>query len=171
MLYVSHAVDEVARLADDIVFLRAGRVEAKGPVFELLPMLDPASGGLFRATVVRHRDDGLSELAFDGGTLLVGTVSREAGALLRVRIAAQDIMLARQEPRAISANNVLPASIVSIGTAEGPQADVTVACGATRLVARITRASAQRLALAPGMAVFAIVKSVTVDPQLGDLPD
>ncbi len=170
MLYVSHAIDEVARLADEIVFVRAGRVEAQGPVFELLPALDPASGGLFRATVVRHRDDGLSELAFDGGVLLVARVARAGGASLRVRIAAQDIMLAREEPRAISANNVLPATILSIAGDTGTHADVTIACGATRLTARITRASAQRLALAPGMTVFAIVKSVTVDPQLGDLP-
>jgi molybdate transport system ATP-binding protein len=171
MLYVSHAVDEVARLADEIVFVRGGRVAAQGPIFELLPALDPASGGLFRATVVRHRDDGLSELAFEGGTLLVRKVAREAGAALRVRIAAQDIMLAREEPRSISANNVLPATILSIGAGDGSQADVAIGCGPTKLTARITPASVQRLGLASGMAVFAIIKSVTVDPQLGDLPD
>ena len=64
---------------------------------------------------------------------------------------------------AISANNVLPASVSAIRMDESPQAEVQVACGATRLVARITRASATRLSLQPGVPVFAIIKSVIVD--------
>ena len=111
-----------------------------------------------------HRPaDGLSVLAFDGGTLLVSQVARAPGTRLRVRVRAEDIMLAREEPRAISANNVLPATVSAIRMDEGPQAEVQLSCGATRLVARITRASAARLALQPGVPVFAIIKSVIVD--------
>jgi molybdate transport system ATP-binding protein len=72
-------------------------------------------------------------------------------------------MLAREEPRAISANNVLPATVSAIRIDVSPQAEVQLACGAARLVARITRASAMRLALQPGAPVFAIIKSVIVD--------
>ena len=68
---------------------------------------------------------------------------------MRVRVRAEDIMLAREEPRAISANNVLPATVSAIRMDDGPQAEVQLACGAARLVARITRASATRLALSP----------------------
>jgi molybdate transport system ATP-binding protein len=69
--------------------------------------------------------------------------------------------LALEEPRAISANNILPARVLAVGG--DAQADVQLACGNTRLVARITRASVARLGLVSGSQVFAIVKSVTVD--------
>jgi molybdate transport system ATP-binding protein len=164
MLYVSHSVDEVARLADNIVLLRAGRVTAQGSVFDLLTQIegdiDPV-GAVLETRVEAHRDDGLTALAFDGGRLLVSRIAGETGAGVRVRIRAEDIMLAREEPRAISANNVLPAVVTAIG--RGAQADVQLAIGTARLVARITQSSARRLELAPGTEVFAIIKSVIVD--------
>jgi len=166
MLYVSHAVDEVARLADEIVFLRDGKVQAQGTVFELMPMLDASAGSLIRAEISEHRADSLSVLRFAGGSLLVPRLAREAGAKLRVRIAATDIMLAREEPRAISANNVLPCLVFSLADKTGAHVDVTLLCGPTQLVARITRSSAERLGIVPGVPVFAIVKAVTVDPQV-----
>jgi molybdate transport system ATP-binding protein len=167
MIYVSHAVDEVARLADGIVAIRGGRVEAQGSVFDLLTTLDRGVGTLgavLDAHIVTHRaEDGLSVLGFDGGQLIVPQIAAATGRRVRVRIRAEDIMLAREEPRAISANNVLPAVTSALRDAEGGQANVQLACGPTRLVARITRASAARLALAPGVPVFAIIKSVIVD--------
>jgi len=158
MLFVSHTVDEVARLADEIVMLEAGRVTAQGSVFDLLTRLDVAAVGAVLETRVEEQRDGLTVLAFDGGKLVVPRVAEAR----RVRLRAEDIMLAREEPRAISANNILPATVVAIA-AHGAQADVQLAIGASRLVARITKASAERLVLAPGVPVFAIVKSVIVD--------
>jgi molybdate transport system ATP-binding protein len=164
MLYVSHAVDEVARLADTVVLLRDGRVAAQGPVFDLLTRIeggiDPV-GAVLDARVEAHRGDGLTALAFDGGVLLAPRLARDVGKRVRVRIRAEDILLAREEPRAISANNVLPATVAAIGG--GAQADVQLVLGGSRLVARITRASVERLSLAPGTPVFAVVKSVIVD--------
>jgi molybdate transport system ATP-binding protein len=166
MIYVSHAVDEVARIADGIVAIRAGRVEAQGAVFDLFTTLDGGIGTLGAVLDahlgVQRGNDGLSLLGFDGGELIVPRISGPAGRRVRVRIRAEDIMLAREEPRAISANNVLPAVVTGIRES-GAQADVRLACGPTHLVARITRASVARLALAPGVAVFAIIKSVIVD--------
>ena len=107
----------------------------------------------------------LSLLAFDGGTLTVRPVSRPQGARVRVRLRAEDIMLARDEPRAISANNVLPCAVSAVRESGGDMADVQLVCGATRLVARITQASRARLGLEPGVTVFAIVKSVTVERE------
>lgn len=167
MIYVSHAVDEVARLADEIVMLREGHSVEQGSVFDLLTRLDTdidPVGAVLDAKVQSHRPgDGLSELAFDGGRLVVSQIARDSGKRVRVRIRAEDIMLAREEPRAISANNVLPVRVTAIRQGEGPQAEVQLACGGTRLVARITRASVARLALAPNIPVFAIIKSVIVD--------
>jgi molybdate transport system ATP-binding protein len=169
MLYVSHALDEVARLADDIVVIKDGRSVLSGSVFDVVTGLElpalagaPPVGAVIAATVALPRDDGLTALAFDGGTLLVSELGTPAGARLRVRIRAEEIMLALEEPRGISANNVLACRVIALAEA-GPQADVQLVCGATRLVARITRASARRLELAAGKPVFAIVKSVTVD--------
>ena len=155
MLYVSHSLEEVARRADDIVVVKDGRVVKQGSVFDVLTGLELSSlagsapmGAVIAARVARHRDDGLSELAFDGGVLLVSHLDAPMGSTPRVRVRAEEIMLALEEPRAISANNVLPGRVSAIG-GSGDQADVQLACGNTRFVARITRASAARLALAP----------------------
>ncbi|MEJ0028502.1 MAG: molybdenum ABC transporter ATP-binding protein [Rhizomicrobium sp.] len=169
MLYVSHSLDEVARLADDIVVVKGGRSVLHGSVFDVLTGLElpalagsPPVGAVIAATVAAHRDDGLTALDFDGGTLFVSRLSDPVGTRLRLRVRAEEIMLALEEPRGISANNVLSARVAAVAE-NGLQADVQLLCGATRLIARITSASAARLALAPGKPVYAIVKSVTVD--------
>jgi molybdate transport system ATP-binding protein len=166
MLYVSHQVDEVARLADEIVVIREGRVTAQGSAFELLTDVDaitgvPPLGAVFDAKVVAHQADGLSRLAFDGGVLFVPALPQVPGTQVRVRLRAEDLMLALEEPHAISANNVLACTIGAVRSV-GDHVDVQLACGATRLVSRITGASAARLGLAPGQAVYAVVKAVTV---------
>lgn len=169
MLYVSHSLEEVARLADGIVIVRDGRVVRQGSVFDVLTGLDltslagsPPMGAVVAVTIAEHRADGLTVLAFDGGQLLAPRLEGAAGERLRVRVRAEEIMLALEEPRAISANNVLPASVAGID-ADARHADVQLACGNTRFVARITPASCARLDLRPGKPVFAIVKSMTVD--------
>lgn len=179
MLYVSHSLDEVTRLADDVILLKAGRVAAQGSVFDLLGDLEfsaatgaPAYGAAFAATVACHRaGDDLTVLAFAGGELTVGRLDRLPGAHLRVRVRAEDVMLALAEPSAISANNVLAATVTAIHAGQGAEADVQLDCGGAKLVARITRASVARLRLEKGIAVFAIVKSVTVDPRILPAPE
>jgi molybdate transport system ATP-binding protein len=171
MLYVSHQVEEVARLADEIVVLENGQVKAQGSVFEILTDLDavagvPPLGAVFEATVSGHHSDGLTMLAFDGGVLYVARLRQDVGARVRVRLRAEDLMLALHEPQAISANNVLPCTVRAVRE-RGEQADIQLICGATRLVSRITMASLARLALRPSAAVYAIVKSVTVEREAG----
>jgi molybdate transport system ATP-binding protein len=172
MIYVTHSIDEVSRLADEIIVLRDGRVAAQGAAFDLLSdpelaSLVPSQGAVFPARVREHLDDGLTALAFNGGILLVPRLELPAGTALRVRLRADDILLAREAPRAVSANNVLPAEILSVTVQDAAQADIRLRCGNVKLVARITRSSVARLGFAAGQPVFAIVKSVTVDPQLG----
>jgi molybdate transport system ATP-binding protein len=169
MIYVTHSLGEVMRLADNLILMRAGRVVAQGRAFDLLSDLEFASamdasavGAVFPATISAQRDDGLTALAFDGGELIVARLDRPVGAHLRVRLRAEDIMLALEAPRAISANNVLPATVTAVQS-RGANADVQLLCGGAKLVSRITTASLNRLALAPGAKLFAIVKSVTVD--------
>jgi molybdate transport system ATP-binding protein len=171
MIYVTHSLDEVMRLADDLILLKGGRVAAQGRVFDLLPDLEfaaaagaPPVGAVFPAIVRAQGDDGLTTLAFGGGALAVGCLDRPIGSHLRVRLRAEDIMLALQEPKAISANNILPATVTSVQQHE-TDVDVQLLCGEVKLVSRITRASLARLGIVPGTKVFAIVKSVTVDPH------
>ncbi len=169
MIYVTHSLDEVMRLADDLILLKDGSVAAQGRVFDLLPDLEFASalgaapvGAVFAATVRAQRADGLTTLAFDGGELIVARLARPVGSALRVRLRAEDIMLALEEPKGISANNILPAVVTSVKPHDA-HADVQLASGGVKLVSRITAASRKRLDIAPGLKLFAIVKSVTVD--------
>ncbi|HEY3779022.1 MAG TPA: molybdenum ABC transporter ATP-binding protein [Rhizomicrobium sp.] len=172
MIYVTHATDEVSRLADDLIVIESGRVAAQGSVFDLLSdpqfgALVPSPGAVFPARIEKHREDGLTVLRFDGGALLVPRLHRPAGTRLRVRLRADEVMLARKAPEAISANNVLESEVITIPAGSDPHADIRLLCGQLKFVSRITRASIERLGLAPGQRVFAIIKSVTIDPQLG----
>lgn len=170
MLYVSHSIDEVTRLADEMVALDGGKVVAQGSVFDLTTRLDlaPLTGRFDAGAVIEARiagrdpSDGVTRLEFDGGQLFVPDVTGPAGGAVRIRILARDVMLALDEPKRISANNVLASRIEEI-KADGDSVDVLLACGQARLIARITLRSAHRLALRPGMGCFAVVKSVTID--------
>ncbi|MGN6514560.1 MAG: molybdenum ABC transporter ATP-binding protein [Rhizomicrobium sp.] len=166
MLYVSHSLEEVAQLADNVIAVKDGATVAQGPVFEMLADLETgAFGAVVDTRVEQHRAaDGLSVLAFDGGRLIVPRLNRDIGQRLRVRVRAEDVMLAAEEPRTISANNVISCNVTEVRIS-GDQADVQLLCGKARFVSRITRASAARLNLKAGMPIFAIMKSVIVDPQ------
>lgn len=172
MLYVTHALEEVSRMADSVVVLKNGSVAAKGSAFDLLPDLEFANfagvpvGAVFAATVATERtDDGLTELGFDGGSIFVAPLDRPAGTAVRVRFKAEDVMLARVIPGAISANNVLSGTVAGTRLSGDAHADVQIAVGTIKIVARITRASLTRLAIREGISVFAIIKAVTVDSR------
>jgi molybdate transport system ATP-binding protein len=162
IFYVSHSLDEVARLADRVVLLDAGRVTAEGSVFDLLAGqgAERPLGAVLQAKVGKIQD-GLSTLTFAGGTLLVAAAG-ETGTRVRVRIGADEILIAREAPKAISANNILPVTISGVKL-DGMLAEVEMYCGSSRLVARVTAASVQRLQLTAGIGAFAVIKSVTVE--------
>jgi len=173
IVYVSHSLDEVARLADHLVIVKGGRVAASGALFDLITDLripeatgEPPYGAVLATTVARQlKEDWLTVLSFAGGELRVPFLPYAKGTTLRTHIRAADVIIACEEPRAISANNVLPATILEVRERTDPHVDVRLLCGTTKLVAWITRASCARLQLAPGVQVFAIVKSVSIVPQ------
>ncbi len=170
IVYVSHSVEEVARLADTVVVLEQGKVAAAGAIADVMAQLDlfppdsPYEAGAVVPVAVAAHDAAfaLTTLAFAGGELVVPRVDRALGARLRVRIRARDVMLALAKPVDLSAINVLPAVVGDLRE-DGCHADVQIAIGVTRLVARITRQSAARLALRPNQPVFAVIKSVAID--------
>jgi molybdate transport system ATP-binding protein len=171
MVYVSHALEEVTRLADRVVVIADGRVIAEGPAAEALSRADMGAltgrfdeGAVIEARVAAHdaRFE-LTTLAFAGGELVVPNVDALPGEPVRVRVRARDVSLALARPSGITIQNILEASIVSIGHEFGAIVDVGLAIGDTGITARITRKAAAELALAPGARVFAMVKAVSID--------
>jgi molybdate transport system ATP-binding protein len=169
ILYVSHSVAEVARLATTLVALEAGKVVRVGPASDLLsdPDIAPVigireAGAVLSARVVGHHEDGLTELAAAGGTLWLPRIDAQKDAHLRVRIEAQDVMLAAARPRDISALNVLPVRVTALREGQGPGVMVQLAAGPDHLLARITHRSARAMGLAEGWNGYAVLKSVAV---------
>nr|WP_213396461.1 molybdenum ABC transporter ATP-binding protein [Yoonia sp.] len=169
ILHVSHASAEVARLATTVVALRAGRVIACGPPAQVLGDVGVVgargAASLLTARVVAHHADGLTELATAAGRLWLPRIADAAGATLRVRIMAQDVILSRDRPVGLSALNILQGTISDLRLGDGPGAMVTLAVGEDRLAARITRRSAEAMGLAPGQTCHAVIKSVAVAPD------
>ncbi|HEY2874474.1 MAG TPA: molybdenum ABC transporter ATP-binding protein [Reyranella sp.] len=164
ILYVSHSVAEVARLATTVVILNAGQVTAVGPVLDILPLADASDGGSVLDAVVADHDETfqLTRLTSPAGELQVPRLNAAAGSTVRAYIRSRDVMLSLQAPQDISALNVLTAKVAQIAPS-GAQADVRLDCNGATLVARLTAKSVQRLALAPGRPVFAVIKSVSFE--------
>jgi len=168
MLYVSHSAAEVARLATSVVVLKDGQVQRQGNAAEVLgddrvmPTGVRAAGALLEARLLRHHPDGLSELDAGGVSLFLPQVQQVPGSLLRVRILAQDVILSRHRPEGLSALNILPAEVEQIRSGSGPGAMVSLKTDAGRVLARITRRSAQALELSSGTQCYAVVKSVAI---------
>jgi molybdate transport system ATP-binding protein len=171
MVYVSHSIEEVTRLADQMVVLSEGRVAAVGSVFDITARLDlfPLTGRFEAGAVidcsVEEQDAAyvMTRLAFRGGDLWVPRIDLPKGAGVRVRLRARDIILSLEEPGKTSANNVLKCFIADLREDPGAFVDVQLDCGGTRLLARITGRSLERLKLERGQQVYALAKSVTLD--------
>ncbi|MGA7802224.1 MAG: molybdenum ABC transporter ATP-binding protein [Gammaproteobacteria bacterium] len=169
VLYVSHAIDEVARLADTVIFVEEGRCRAAGPLPDMLARLDlPLShggdAGAVVDTVVTAVDErfALTYLDSPAGPITLPGHALEVGQRTRVRIAARDVSLMLAPPGPTSVLNQFAATIVDMA-ADGPaQVMVKLDAGNAQLLARITRKSQSQLALAKGMAVHALVKSVAL---------
>jgi molybdate transport system ATP-binding protein len=170
VLYVSHALDEVARLADHLVLLEEGRVIASGTMQETLARLDlptahlDDAGAVIEASVAQHDEKYyLTQLDFPGGQLWVGRVNQPAGSVVRARVLARDVSITTQQPQGTSINNILKARIEEIRD-EGPdKVVVRMTVGdADMLLSRITRRSRDHLGLVSGMPVYAQVKTVAL---------
>jgi molybdate transport system ATP-binding protein len=172
MVYVSHSLAEVARLANHVAVLGTGTLRAVGPVSEILasPGLlsadGPEEGSVLEAVVGPCLPGhALTTLQTPAGPLLVPAVAAAEGTRLRIRVRARDVLVATAAPDGLSALNVLPGRVDTVGAAGGGAVEVVIACGAARLLARITTLSAERLGLVPGRSVWAIVKAVAFDGQ------
>ena len=169
VLYVSHAPDEVARLADHLVLLQEGRVLAAGEIRQMLTRTDlPLSHGdeaeaLLEATVVGHDETyELTHLEFAGGQFKVTRRDLEIGQVVRLRILARDVSLTLEHQSDTSILNILPVTVEELAD-EGPaQVMVRLSAAGDRLLSRITRRSADALRLTPGKQVYAQIKTVAL---------
>jgi molybdate transport system ATP-binding protein len=171
IVYVSHAVAEVTRLASTIVLISDGRVRVVGPLQEVMGRAElyPVAGrfeagAVLVARVAAHDARwGLTELAGTFGKLTVPRLPTPVGASLRVRIRARDVILAASPPTEISALNVLAGRIEAAVPIENAALEVQLRLGDERLLARVTRRSGATLGLVPGREIFAVIKTVAID--------
>ena len=173
IVYVSHSVPEIARLADTVVILSDGECLAVGDVDEVMGRLDlkPHTGryeaGSIIETVVKSHDPAfhLTALRFPGGELVVPQLDATIGERVRARVRARDVSIAIERPRGISILNVLSARVAAIADESGPVVDLELAIGEARLIARVTQRSRAELALHEGQDVFALIKAVSFDQR------
>ena len=174
VVYVTHALDEAAQLADHLVLMRDGGIEAAGPLVELMARTDLRWGREDDAGVVidaevagRDPHHGLTCVGQDGAVLWMGEVAARTGERVRARVLARDVSVTRQQPAETSILNVLPVVLESI------QREHTTALlrlrvrdgtptGGWRLIARITSKSLEALQLRPGDALHAQIKGVAL---------
>jgi len=169
VLFVSHAPDEVARLADHLLLLEAGKVLADGPINDVLTRFDlplahdQEAGAIIEATVSGYDETyHLTRLKFAGGEFTLAREVSPPGRRVRLRVLARDVSLTLAHQPDTSILNILPACVEALVDESKAQLMVRLSVGGSPLLARITRKSATVLALAPGKAVFAQVKSVAL---------
>ncbi len=169
LLYVSHAPDEVARLADHLVLLEEGGISASGPIGEMLTRLDlPLAHGsdaaaLFQARVAGHDDQfDLTYLDFPGGRFTVTRKDFPLGHSVRLRVTARDVSLTLERQTNTSIQNIFAATVEEVIPEGKAQATVRMLCGGVPMLALLTRKSATTLGLKPGKQVYAQAKSVAL---------
>ncbi|MGB3810774.1 MAG: molybdenum ABC transporter ATP-binding protein [Parvibaculum sp.] len=182
ILYVSHNIDEIVRLADRVVVLHDGKVAASGDVAEVLNRRDVQrlilgeqdddASTIIEARITRHDAAyGLSELGFGDTLLTLTRIDLPSGSAVRLRIHARDVAIATERPQGISIQNIIEASVAELRPAGPAQTDVVLSIGKTQaLTARITNRAVEQLGLVPGRKVWALVKSVALASG-ADMPE
>ena len=173
ILYVTHNLDEVARLAGNVILLAEGRVVAHGGVAEVFERTDlaPLTGGLEAGVVLRVRvaahDNGIATLRVGTQQLRVPMESVQVGSTRPIRIHARDVAIATVRPEKLSIRNVLVGRIRQIEPGVNMNVELLLDVDGEHLRARITRDALEELELSPGREVFALVKSVALESSLG----
>lgn len=172
IIYVSHSVAEVARLADRVVLMRDGKVAMAGAATEVLSAASVSIGAdkreagvVIEGEVINY--DGAHRLAtigFNSSRVYVSGTEIAEGRAVRVHILARDVMLSTVRPDHLSALNIIEGTIEAISRDDGGAADVRIACDGATILSRITQLSCERLGLKLGLPVFAVIKTVALEP-------
>jgi molybdate transport system ATP-binding protein len=172
IIYVSHSASEVARLADRVIVMSEGKVAMTGTAADVLSQTSISiatdrreAGSLVEGKVVNYDPTHkLATIGFKTSKIYVSGTEVAVGKSVRVHILAKDVMLSTIRPEQLSALNILEGTVSAI-TFESGTADVQVDCQGTAILARITELSCGRLGLRPDMPVFAIIKTVALEPH------
>lgn len=180
IVYVSHSIGEVSRLADDVVLMNEGAVIACGGTEEIFNRSDLRpytgrfeGGALIEARAVRHDARYfLTTFAFDGGELIAPGVETAIGARVRIRIRARDVTLATTRPQGISVRNVIEGRVAAVEDRGGAIVEVRVRLGASEsehggreLLSRISRQALDEMQLVAGQPVFVLIKAIAFDKR------
>ncbi|MHB8950546.1 MAG: molybdenum ABC transporter ATP-binding protein [Rhodoferax sp.] len=169
VLFITHSPLEVERLADRVIFMTDGRIDRIESLVEALarpdsPLFDEEGPVSVLQGSLRACDEhGLTGFGNDALHLRLSLAPGARPSASRLRILARDVSLATVQPQGLSILNQLPVTIAALHPSR--QGRVTVAChlaDGQQLLAEITAYSCQVLALAPGMAAFALIKSVAL---------
>jgi molybdate transport system ATP-binding protein len=167
ILYVSHSLSEILNLADTMVLMDGGRVTAAGPIEDLVNRVElqrlTGADGLETVitTTVKGHEAGMTRLLFAGGKMWVPKIDAPSGSRVRVLVAARSVVIALEQPRSTSVQNIFRGRIETIIPGPGELVDVRIDIGCP-LLARITPRALQALELFPGKPVYAMVKSVAI---------
>jgi len=169
ILYVSHSPDEVARLADHLVLMEAGRIHAAGPIAEMLTRSDlplahsREAESIVEAKVVGHDEAyHLTNLEFAGGQFTVPHSNLVVGQVVRLRILARDVSLTLAKQTNTSILNIFPARVEELIEESPAQMTVRLDAAGVPVLSRITRKSAETLELTTGKQVYAQIKTVAL---------
>jgi molybdate transport system ATP-binding protein len=171
IVYVSHSIEEVARIADTMVVLADGKAVATGPVGDILARADlrPYTGQaeasvILTATVVAgDTGGGVTHLDHPAGRMSVPGLRLPPGSAVRLRIRARDVAIAVGEPGRLSIRNRLAATVTTITPDQSPMVEVRLDAGGDTVIASITHEAALALGLRQGMPVVALIKSAAFD--------
>jgi molybdate transport system ATP-binding protein len=175
IVYVTHAIEEASRVANQLAIMNNGRIIATGPAQEIVARLDLApylgrfeAGAILEGTVTNEDPEfAISTVDLDGTPLQVPSLGLPKSCKVRLRIRARDVAIAVKRPEGISIRNVIAAQIEEIVEEEDSAfAELRLKAMCQILRARITRRSVKELDLKPGKDVFALIKSIAVDRQL-----
>jgi molybdate transport system ATP-binding protein len=169
IVYVTHSHEEALQLADTLVLLENGRVQAAGKVNETLGRIDlplakeKEAAVVWRVVVTSHEPEfRLTHVDFNGGSLNLPMIDAQPGTRLRVQVHARDVSITLQAPNQTSILNVLPATITGMADEQDGQTVVQLQVGQQTLLSHITRKSAQLLGLQTGLPVFAQIKGTSL---------
>ncbi len=171
IIYVTHALDEVAQLADSLVLIEAGRVVASGPLPEIAARTDlplarrDDAGAMLLCRVIEHDAvRGLTRLDGGGATFWVPLMDVPLQSDCRIRIPAREVILASKPPDAISVHNVVAGTVRRIAAETGRRSVlVEIALPAGAMLSRVTADAIVRLALSQGGPVLALIKSTSIE--------
>ncbi|MEJ1356291.1 MAG: molybdenum ABC transporter ATP-binding protein [Candidatus Sedimenticola sp. (ex Thyasira tokunagai)] len=169
IIYVTHDLDELVRIADHLVLMERGKIIAQGALDEVLARMDlpiardADAGAVINTTLISHDEEyHLSRLGFVGGEITVSWIDLPVGSEIRIRIHAKDVSLTLAPPGPTSILNILPGTVEAMEVHGRGRMLLRLDIGGATLLARITRKSQHHLGLEVGTKVYAQVKSVAL---------